>query len=84
MGRTSEQVHLKPAAALMYFPSWPLDMTGSSLSSTLTTLSTFSLEGEKRAAEIEQWRGCAREQLTMVMEERKGRLQHERIRGLSA
>lgn len=49
VGKSSEQVlHLKSAAADTYLPSWPLDVTASALSSTLTTFSTFSLQGEKR------------------------------------
>ena len=48
MGRRSEQVlHLKSAAEVRYLPSWPLDTTASRLSSTLTTVSTFSLEGRR-------------------------------------
>lgn len=77
MGRRSEQVlHLKLAAAIGYLPSWPLDMTALCLSSTLTTISTFSLEGEKRGAEREQQWGCARQQLVTVTARRKGLLQH--------
>lgn len=47
----------------------------SCLSSMLTTVSTFSLEGEKRGAEREQWRACAREQLVTVTAQWKGLLQ---------
>lgn len=62
VGKRSEQVlHLKSAAADTYLPSWPLDVTTSGLSSTLTTFSTFSLEGEKRGAETEQQRSRAGE-----------------------
>lgn len=72
MGRRSEQVfHLKSAAAVVYVPSWLLDVTASRLSSTLTTVSTFSLEVEKRTAETEQQRDLAGEQLTITMAERK-------------
>lgn len=61
----SEQVlHLKSAAGVTYFPSWPLDMTASGLSSTLTTVSAFSLEREKRGAETTMegsYQGAARD-----------------------
>lgn len=64
MGKKSEQVlHLKSAAADTYLPSWPLDMTASGLSSTLTTFSAFSLQGEKGGVGTEQQSNRAGEQL---------------------
>lgn len=79
-GGGSEQVlHLKSAAVVIYLPSWPLDMTASCLSSTLTTVSTFSLKKKKnRGVETEQQRGCVRDQLVTVTVQRKELLQHHK------